>query len=364
MGFSVRIAPGIRVRASSRGVRTSIGPRAARIHIGGGGTGVSTGAGPFTYYTNVGGGTTSRRTTAKSTSRTTMTLAQAAKSHEAERLREAIDAITKIHQESFAPAVKPLCPPPPPADAATIRRQFAAAAVKGLPFFDRAGRKAAKAKAASDADARIEWETAQLRQKYDGYQEELNEQWAKLLANDPDVVLQQLASAFEDNEASAAPLGVSDGEASLVVLLPDEDSVPERYPTLTPAGNLSLKKMSKKEHDAFYNVVAAGYTLVTIKEAFAVAPSLRSVRIIAVRANSTDAFGKKRGEALLAGRVHRERLDGVQWATVDAPTILSDISDELLINQKGAARTLTPLDLSQEPELGQVMGTIDFDELD
>ena len=43
MGFSVKIAPGVRVRASSRGIRTSIGPRAARLHVGGGRTGFSTG---------------------------------------------------------------------------------------------------------------------------------------------------------------------------------------------------------------------------------------------------------------------------------------------------------------------------------
>jgi hypothetical protein len=36
MGFSIKIAPGVRVRASSRGVRTSIGPRVARVHVGAG----------------------------------------------------------------------------------------------------------------------------------------------------------------------------------------------------------------------------------------------------------------------------------------------------------------------------------------
>ena len=45
MSFSVKIAPGVRVRASSRGVRTSIGPRVARVHVGAGRTGISTGAG-------------------------------------------------------------------------------------------------------------------------------------------------------------------------------------------------------------------------------------------------------------------------------------------------------------------------------
>jgi len=54
MGFSVKIAPGVRVRASSRGVRTSIGPRVARVHVGAGRTGLSTGAGPVGLYTAVG----------------------------------------------------------------------------------------------------------------------------------------------------------------------------------------------------------------------------------------------------------------------------------------------------------------------
>lgn len=37
-------------RFTKRGVRTRIGPRLFRLHVGAGGTGISTGAGPFTYY--------------------------------------------------------------------------------------------------------------------------------------------------------------------------------------------------------------------------------------------------------------------------------------------------------------------------
>src|SRR5215469_4753316 len=42
-------------RFTKRGVRVRIGPRAARLHIGAGGTGFSTGAGPFTWYQPLGG---------------------------------------------------------------------------------------------------------------------------------------------------------------------------------------------------------------------------------------------------------------------------------------------------------------------
>ena len=42
-------------RFTKRGVRIRIGPRAARLHVGAGGTGFSTGAGPFTWYKPLGG---------------------------------------------------------------------------------------------------------------------------------------------------------------------------------------------------------------------------------------------------------------------------------------------------------------------
>lgn len=377
MGFSVRIAPGVRVRASSRGVRASFGPRVARVHVGGGRTGFSTGAGPFTYYTSSGGGrrrsgrstsgvrqATTRPTATASTTRTTMTLAQAAKAQEAGRIRQAIDAIVSIHRQSFAPAEKPLSPPPPLVDAGVILRQHIAAATKGLSFFDWKSRKTAKERAAVDAEAAIQQEVNRLRQQFAQYQLELDGWWTRLLANEPEVVQHQLAEAFEDNEAAAAPLGVSDGEATLVVLLPGEEAVPARTPSTTQAGNPSLKNMTKRDHDAFYNILAAGYTLVTVKEAFAVAPNLDSVRIVAVRGVGADAYGKKKGEALLAARIRREKLADVQWLTVDAPTILADVADELVLNQKGAAKSLSPLDLTKEPELAQVVAAIDFEELD
>jgi hypothetical protein len=100
MGFSIKIAPGVRVRASCRGVRISLGPRVARVHVGAGRTGVSTGIGPVGYYTSVGG-----------------PQALADKAAEAPRLQAAFDAIAALHREAFSPAQPPTVPPPPEAPA-------------------------------------------------------------------------------------------------------------------------------------------------------------------------------------------------------------------------------------------------------
>ena len=47
-GMSLRIAPGVRISASGSGIRSSVGPRVARVHVGGGRAGASSGFGPFT----------------------------------------------------------------------------------------------------------------------------------------------------------------------------------------------------------------------------------------------------------------------------------------------------------------------------
>jgi hypothetical protein len=56
MSIYLRLAPGIKVRIGRRGrTRWSLGPRAARLHVGGGyRSGVSTGAGSITWYEPLG----------------------------------------------------------------------------------------------------------------------------------------------------------------------------------------------------------------------------------------------------------------------------------------------------------------------
>ena len=54
MGFSLKLAPGVRVRVSSHGVRAGIGPRVARVHVGTGRTGFSSGLGPLSVYAGAG----------------------------------------------------------------------------------------------------------------------------------------------------------------------------------------------------------------------------------------------------------------------------------------------------------------------
>src|SRR3954471_149942 len=117
MGFSFKVAPGVRIRASSRGVRTSIGPRIARVHVGGGRTGISTGAGPVSFYSSLSGGSRRRSSSSGAGQRTVApsqrAVAQAAKQAAAQQLQAALQEILNLHRQDFETSTPPQAPPPP-----------------------------------------------------------------------------------------------------------------------------------------------------------------------------------------------------------------------------------------------------------
>lgn len=371
MGFSVRLAPGVRVRASSRGVRTSIGPRAARVHVGGGRTGFSTGVGPVGYYASVGGSPRSRSNgrrpsgagSAAANRQLVAALRAVDKAEEARALRDALVAILDLHRTEFPPAQPRLAPPPPMVDVTGILAKHAAEAKAATSVFSRAARKAALDEAKGRAEDEIANVNAHYESERQRWQGQLDEWWAALNRNDPETVLGTLAEAFEDNDAAAAAVGIDGAEVTLVVVVPAASSVPERKPTLTAAGNLSLRKLTKTEAADMYKHLICGHILVTVKEAFAVAPGIAHARIVAVRATRPDAYGKVRPEAVLAARFERISLHGIAWSTADAVQVLNDASTEKLFTQKGAVKQIAPVDLAGEPGLAAVVASVDFEEL-
>jgi hypothetical protein len=365
LSFSVKVMPGVRVRASSRGVRTSIGPRAARVHLGGGRTSFSTGAGPVTLSSSLGGrgGSGGRRTSAGSYQRQlTVSPAAAAKAEEAQRLAAVFQELLAVHREEFPPAQRPIAPPPPEPDVDAIRQRHVAAATAGLGMFQRSAKAAAREQAGRVAEQEIEALRREGARQQAEFQAALDAWWRDLVANDPGTVVAALAEAFEDNEAAAAPLGVDGAEVALVVLAPPESVVPERMPGATASGNLSLRKLPKGERASLYTLTVMGHVLVTIKEAFAVAPGLKAARVIALRNGGSDAYGRPRLECLLAGHWTRAAFQGVQWHSADAGTVAQDTAGELLVNLK-AGKELQPLDLSDQPGIRSLLQIVDTDEL-
>jgi hypothetical protein len=210
-------------------------------------------------------------------------------------------------------------------------------------------------------EIQVEW--ARRVRERNVAQEELDAGWQLLLANDPVTVVATLEAAFEDNEARAAALDVNGSEVVLVVLSPSPDTLPERMPATTTAGNLTLKKITKSDRAYLYKAMVCGHVLATVREAFAVGPGLDAARVVAFRSNGLDSYGQALVELLLAARFTRQALDGIQWERAEAPDVVRDAASELVVNAKGQAKELHPIDLTREPELAQLVAHIDADDL-
>lgn len=364
MGFSFKVAPGVRIRANSRGLRTSVGPRAARVHFGAGRPGISTGAGPVTLYHSMGTGQGQRRSSGPS--RTSLTayerqVRQAEKVEQATELVAAFQHILSLHQQDFPPACPPVAPEPHQIDEDAIRQRHEREALQGIGMFHRAARSAAKQRAVAAADQEIQQETAKRDEDRADLQRQLDEQWQKLLANDPDMVRETLTDAFDDNEAHAVVVGVHSDEAAIVVLVPGPDLIPERMPRLTDAGNLSIPKITKRERNDYYTLLVCGHVLATVREALAVAPGIGWVRIVAVRLTPPNAYGAQNIECLLAALFKREAFHGIRWDSANAAEIVNDASAEQSLRQ-GRAGEILPLDLSQEPALAGLVQAFEVDQ--
>jgi hypothetical protein len=107
-----------------------------------------------------------------------------------------------------------------------------------------------------------------------------------------------------------------------------------------------------------YKQLVAGLVLKTAKEALAVAPGVTDIRIVALRSTPADAYGKVRPETMLATRIARPALNGVQWMKADALTILNQTSSELITRIAGPSKAFAPLDLKTEPEIARLIDVV------
>jgi hypothetical protein len=194
--------------------------------------------------------------------------------------------------------------------------------------------------------------------QYESRQQETDTLWQRLITNHPDVVMAVLDHALHNSSANAAPLGVWETEAHLALLAPDLAALPERHPTTTAAGNLSLKKFTKGQLADLYRQLVAGLVLATAKATFAVAPGVTGIRVVVLRNTSPDAYGKIRHEAILAAGIARAALNGVQWTSADAFTILNEINSELRVRITGPSKAFAPLELKTEPEIARLIQVI------
>lgn len=138
MRKSFKVAPGVRIRASSRGISAGVGPRAARVHVGTRGVGVSSGVGPISTYSRLGGGGRGPSGGARRTSYGGATKASiAAREREAKAAARETDIdrvaalekrLVSVHGASFPEAERVTLPAPDEVDPQPIEAELAIAA--------------------------------------------------------------------------------------------------------------------------------------------------------------------------------------------------------------------------------------------
>jgi hypothetical protein len=141
MAMSFKVAPGVRIRASSRGISAGVGPRAARVHVGTRGVGVSSGVGPFSAYSHLGGsgrsaGDGARRASYGGPTKASIAAREreakaAAREAKIDRVAALEKALVSVHGASFPEARRAILPPAEEVDPAPIQADLEAAA--GIP---------------------------------------------------------------------------------------------------------------------------------------------------------------------------------------------------------------------------------------
>lgn len=106
--------------------------------------------------------------------------------------------------------------------------------------------------------------------------------WNLLTSGDQVTVTASLKLAFSDNPAPVVVHQAQDKNAILVLFLPAINVLPEKRLNITPTGRLSSKKWTNVEKNQVYGELLGAHLIATLREAWAVAPSLRSIRVVGI----------------------------------------------------------------------------------
>ncbi len=261
------------------------------------------------------------------------------------------EEIANLPHTEFRPARRGQAPPTPTPDGRAVHAAYLAAAQAGVSVFDRAGRARAKAQAEADANQWLTTTLAENERHRAQHQATLDEQWQRLLANDPETVLPTLNAALADRRPPIAVVGLDGAAISLAVAVPSVSDVPDRMPTQTAAGNLSLARLSKTEINGWYLQWVAGHILVAAKRVFAAAPGLGTAHIVALDPSTADGV-------LMAASIQQESLVQLRGERANAADLLDVAAENVLLRTAGAARALVPLDILDGAELREARAAL------
>ncbi len=333
---------------------------------------MSTGVGPFTLSTGIsgtGGSTHSGPGTARHRAVNLADLqCEAAAAERGDAIRHVMgleQALLTLHLEDFPTATRPLLTEPTAPDVGAIIETRKRQALQGISLLDRSKRKEAQQRAEDAARSEVHLQWQHTMQAHVEQQSLLDEGWNKLIAHDAQAVHEALEDAFEDNQSPAACLdvgkdtssGTGERFATVLIVFGSVDLVPDRRPATTAGGQPTLRKRTKSERNEFYVRALGSTVLATVKEAFAVAPSLTETRIVVLRKDGHAATPAHYVEWIYAARFNRAWTAALPWQSLDTAEILLQAVDAKML-RRGAAGNVAGLPIDDEPGLAAIVEAV------
>ncbi|UBV20361.1 MULTISPECIES: hypothetical protein [Mycolicibacterium] len=319
----------------------------------------------MTVFTTVGGATARAGGGQRRASLETLQRRSAAAEAREDEIRAVLaieQSLLTLHHEEFQVATRPILPQPARPDVDALIEARKQQALQGVSFFDRDARRQATqwAQDTGRRDAEQQWQQALAQ--HTEQQQTLTEHWNKLIAHDADVVHDVLEDAFEDNQSPAACLEVGKDLSSaagirfatVLILFGPVDQIPERQPAVTATGQPTLRKRTKTDRNDFYVKALGATVLATVKEGFAVAPSVNEFRIVVLRKDPQASNPATYVEWIYAARFPRQWTVSLPWQSLDPGELLLQAPDAQLRRQ-GAAGNVVGLALHDEPGMAEIV---------
>ncbi len=212
-----------------------------------------------------------------------------AKLQQAFHAHDALTSLMAAGRERFQPATRPVLPAPSPTDLAPLKAAVWAERKRQASIWRRGQRKRLRLEAAAAARVRAEQRDRELAEQHRWLQVEADVWWERLRRGEERTLTAALKQAFADNPAPVDIVRAEENEAALVLRLPGTGVLPERKAHVTPGGKATTKAWTKTDLADVYADLLGAHLLATLRESWAVGPSLRDVRVIGVRGQGSSA---------------------------------------------------------------------------
>lgn len=347
MSFAIRVAPGLRIAASRRALRTAFGPQPSAVHLGSG----RSGSGPFSYWAGViaqqhhpeGGIGPGPLDLAALGAQ----IRGARRSREIAAAARTERAIVTAHLDAYPIIAAPVVAPPDAVDRKAVTTELRSQALLRVGRW-RAGREAAGVSAEEVAHRR-----AHAEGEYQATVQEAAGRYEALVANEPEDVLGALEAVFERRESPAAAIDCDGDAVSVVLRMPPVSAVPDAKPVVPRKGKATLRPRTAAERNVLYLRVLASGVIVLVRQTLATAPGLGQVRVLVVRSTGAAPDGRPL-EAVYAGTFDAHSVAHTVWAEVDPVAMIAAIPGRLLY-LVGDDGEVGVVDVAAEPDVAAVL---------